>query len=485
MSSWRTDAVLRDTLLWIFFLTTALHYNPSYSLTSLAKNDPYPMYSSLDPQTFLATKERLEIKDPPYAMYKREDWGVAISPFGENANAGANLYGAHYLPFIETGNTGAPGIPIELGDITGRINMLALIYGPTPTGQTLPPALVTAKETLFPNQTTPIDNATYIDPQQEYASFTAPMKYRKRGIRLDLYKKAWCNFGLNIQTGVASITQTAVLKDLTCGATANCPFVLPATEFTANVESLLMSPVNTILDQLKRSLPTCTETSIEELRINAYWRNQFECNEDRNLWPHTVIMPWIEAGVSVSPGRKMCTHQVFDAAFGNNGHTAMGISAGLNVDFLDTIEVGVEAGATYFFARSVEDLPIPNSIFQKTLFPFTADAKVYPGYNWNFGVKCSSYHFIDNLSLYFEYIIVNHACDRIKQIDCHGKPYNDPAFLPCVLEKQTGFRSRMANVALNYDLAPNVMVGILWQAPSSQRNSYQTSTVLLTLYFTF
>ena len=68
------------------------------SISSLSKNDPYPMFSSLDPHAFLYDRERLSVKDPEVAKEKHTHVGLSLSPFGQNANSGRGFRGCQFLP---------------------------------------------------------------------------------------------------------------------------------------------------------------------------------------------------------------------------------------------------------------------------------------------------------------------------------------------------------------------------------------------------
>ena len=94
-------------LLFGFFLLLQL---PIQALSSLAKNDPYPVFSSLDPHTFLYTHEKLKIKNPDFAQRKRDNVGISLSPFGQNAERGRN----------------ADCQRVPVGDRTGRWGMFPL-----------------------------------------------------------------------------------------------------------------------------------------------------------------------------------------------------------------------------------------------------------------------------------------------------------------------------------------------------------------------
>jgi hypothetical protein len=484
----------------------ATHLGSLHGLSSLAKNDPFPLFSSL-PDFLLYKREILEIMDPEVAVETHSRAGLSLSVFSQNANTGRNYRGEQFLPqktsFATsvggTCTTDIPtcigGIPVELGDLTGRINMIPLVYGPTPEGATLPPALVAARDALFPGVTGVINDETLIDPDQRYASFSFPLKYRKRGMRVETGVNISESFGINVQAGLANISQT-VLKpfDLTCDAGKNCntpsncsvtdacQFVVPAADAPAgqnNVEQYLMQQFKIIAKELGINIGNFNKTSFDEIRLNIYARHGYEMNLGKDAWPHIIIMPFAVASVSISPGEKLDPSKLFGVYFGNNGHPAVGGLAGISVFFVETIEIDAEVGATYFVERTVPCMRVPNNEFQKTMFPFTTSAHVKPGYNWHFGARLSAYHFLDNLSMYFQYVMVNHAHDQI-ELKCA-----DSAFVPEALERVTAWKTKLANIGFNYDISPNVALGFLWQAPLSQRNTYRSTTVMGSFNVTF
>ena len=124
-------------------------------------------------------------------------------------------------------------------------------------------------------------------------------------------------------------------------------------------------------------------------------------------------------------------------------------------------------------------MPIPNNEFQTNLYPFSTEVSIQPGDNWYFGARIAAYHFIDNLSMYFEWFVLDHQKDDI----CLKNP--DPAFVPEVLECISTFKTKLGNAGFNYDLSPNIGIGFLWQIPFSQRNSYRSSTIMAGLNVTF
>src|SRR5204863_9025323 len=105
-------------------------------------------------------------------------------------------------------------------------------------------------------------------------------------------------------------------------------------------------------------------------RINLFWRHAFNVNEDTEYdWTHFLCIPYIEVTGSFSPGDARDPNELFAATFGNNKHSAVGFTTGINFDFIETIEIGGEVSFTHFFKRDFCNYRVPNSQFQTTIFP--------------------------------------------------------------------------------------------------------------------
>ncbi len=469
------------------------------ALSSLAKNDPYPVYSTLDPQDYLFLGEKLSIKDPKYASLIWDHVSLSISPFGQNADCGKN---------IDCNKA-------NLGDLTGRWSMIALLYGPIPNGQTMAPTLQTALENLFPGVSPgSASDPTKIDPSQDFGFFSVPLKYRKRGVRFEMSGNLAGGFGINLQTGIVCMSQTATgFIDLTTCSPSGCQFD-PAPITGEQVEDYLMKQVKQIAKEVRLDICDFSEISVEEIRLNLYWRKAFELNrwmgdtttasqraekdmdyqeddqqehslassnrlEDNGDFPHVIFFPFFEVSGSFSPGQpkepdKVGFNKKFALPFGNNEHSAIGFTGGLAFDFVQSIELAAEAGLTYFFKKDFDHFRLPTHACQSGIYPFRTDVSVHPGINWHFGAKIAAFHFLGNLSGYFEYVQLEHKPDDIRLRKCE----DEGTFLVRDYEKLTGFKNKLANTALTYDISPNMSLGLLWQIPLSQGNSYRSSTIL-------
>lgn len=466
-----------------FFLVVMIAFSISIAklqgtISSLAKNDPYPFFSALDPHWFILNKEKMEYKDADFAEMLNDHVTLSVSPFSQSADRGRNIAGKSNLGTDSNSVLRA----IELSDLEGRPNMLTLLYGDLPQNATLSPTLQAARNQIFPGVIGTIDDQTLIDPNQLFASLSFPQRYTKRGVRFEASAYIGAGFGIALQTGYTSLTQTRLSTiNLNCVATDSCGFTLNKTTQSL-VDQYLMDELPDIMEEINYSLNNYVKHGWEELRMSMFWRHAYELNSEYYNWPHILVVPFFQLTGSIQPTRSVdeCTNTpLFGSPLGNNKHNAIGFCTGINFDFIETIEIGVEGGITHFFKRDIDHMHIPNNQFQQAIFPFQTDVSLQPGMNWHFGAKIAAYHFLERLSIHFQYLIVEHKEDSI----CLKKP--DSAFMPEILESRSAWRTHSANSGFTYDFAPNAGLGFEWQAPIYQRNTFRSSTVLFSIYGTF
>lgn len=462
-------------------------------LSQYSRQDPYPMYTAMDPHTFMYTREKQEMKGEDPVYDRPEIFAFHISPFGQNANCARD----------------ANGCIIGCGDIYGRWSLVPLLFGDFPQGvQNYPsPVLITAQQHLFPaptyvagNISRPNDvaepcvccelaeapddttgmietNCTQIASKcHDFSSaglgfLNFPVKYRKRGVRAEFDFQITDGFGIYLQTGFADICQTGAFQLCNTG-TACCADEKVTPE---NVRQYLVCQYKQIAEDLGYDLCRFHEVGIEDFRVTAFWRRAFPVNKDREGWPEFLAIPFLELGGQIACGKQRCPTKVFSVPFGNNGHHSVGANVGIDLDFVDTIAIGGEAGFVHFFSRDYCNMPMPNNIYQSGIYPFKTDTKVCPGMNWQFGLKLQAYHFIDRLSCYFQYMMVSHRQDENKPQKC------DTAFTPQALTCRSCWQTQFGNISLYYDLSPAISFGLLWQAPFKQKGTYRSSTVLFSL----
>jgi len=518
----------KKCLLLVVLLANITHEVKAFTSNTRYGYDAYPMYSTLDPHEFMFRKERQWLKglcqDLKYQdeqeQLSREDCTqrvrFAISPFAQFSDRGRNIHNDEEY----------------LGDLGGRWNMIALLFGNTPQGKNLPMSLETAKDNLFGQNIGVVSNPElYIDPQRQFGFFSVPLKYRKYGVRFEFDVRLARDIGFCLQFGFACICQrledicryydicsgvscigqepcksTDITKadvicetpncshrsymlpiDLTeCSNTNPLPSAVPANSGITQLENTdvqfyLMNQLHAIAKDLGLDICNFNKGSVEDVRFNLYWRHAIEINEDadKQHWAHFLFIPFLEACFTAGVADCLDTSVMLSAPFGNNGHHSIGVNGGFLVDFTETVELGFEAGVTHFFSKSFSCYRVPNSIHQSGIYPFTTSVTVCPGLNCHLSLKLASFHFLSKLSTYFQYIMVMHKDDQI----CLCKP--DPAFKPCVLERHSCWKTHLANIGFNYDISPNVTLGFLWQAPLSQKRAVRASTVMASINFAY
>lgn len=444
-----------------------------HAMTSDARHDPFPFYTSLDPHTFLQTQEKLCLKGLPVEPDANECIQLSISPFRQTADNARNI-DKQLVP---------------IGDIDGRWAMVALLFGNLPQNQVLPPVLQAARACLFPTvpEGVEITNCLAVDPNQLFGFFTIPVTYRKKGCRFEFDAMICHDVGIRFQAGVADINMTHTQEFVNLTPCPLPPFNPLCNDpnnpnITANnINSCLMCKVQEIAKELCLNIANFHEVSAEDVRASIFWRHAFPINMTRidRDWAPFLFIPFAVIEGSLAAGKPKDPSKMFGVSFGSDGHNAVGFTTGFNIDFTETIEIGAEAGFDHFFSRNFCKFHIPNSKLQSGIYPFAADVNIQPGNNWHFGAKLSAYHFLDRLSFYLEYLIVHHDHDRI----CLKQP--DPAFKPEILERRSYWKNQMFNAAFNYDISPNISLGVLWQAPFKQQNSFVATTVLFSLNITY
>lgn len=462
------------------------------ALSNLARNDAYPVFSTLDPHSFLYKREKMDMKGLDYGTDNFEFMGLTISPFGQTADAGKD--------YNSTGS--GEGNTVPLGDVTGKWAMVPMTFNdgnycengvyPCELACTLSTAY---KELFNPAGDNPyqkqydhfgFNNPGAIDPKEECGFFSNELKYTKRGCRMELAANIRAGFGFSTQASFADIKQT-LLNRINKTSTETCEsdgYITPD-----NINKYLMDEINNIAREQGYELSNFHESGVEEVRLNLYWRKAAALNRDRKGYPKCLLIPFFMASGSFSP-KTINPHKIYAVPFGNNGHNAYGFSGGLNIDFFESIEVGAEGGLTHFGPRDICGFHVPNSPLQQGLYPFSTTVKYEPGHNWHFAAKVGAEHFLENLSVFFQFIVVHHEKDHIcikdcGQTCCNGEPVKLDHFHPDVIENRSMWQAKMGNLGINYDVSPNVTLGFLWQAPLSQSGTYRSSTVMASFSGTY
>ncbi len=178
-------------------------------LPNLTRNDQYPIFSSFYPYSFLATRQKANLMRFDYT-YVPERFRISVSGYRQYARRARD----------------SERNIINIGDINGRWNMIALFYDPAMRAS-LEAALgigtadACGNETPIPEDCMPfLTNPIYSDTNREFGFFTIPALYRKYGARFEseilLIDRCYYAVGLKAQWGIADVRQTVIhFGDLT------------------------------------------------------------------------------------------------------------------------------------------------------------------------------------------------------------------------------------------------------------------------------
>ncbi len=436
-------------------LLCALQHNVYGIITTLSKNDPVPVYTADSPFALLGTrhyeylKGREEIDD-------HKHMSIEILPFFQWASKGRD----------------SCGTTVELGDISGKWNMIAVLpynepyagegssitntNDDLPCGSTFPAVLINARDNLItdidqlvsPNsQTVPWQlrsvqgllslQQTSTTLSQAFGFFSVPMKYQKSGVRFNVQFYVGAGFGATVQTGVANIWQCASFIDKTPTTTGGNPFtsiqitkgsgesagktahVYTATwvQITKAVSSDLMSQLENIVTstEIGQSICTYNKYSMEDLYAEFFWRYPVQINKNLTTmeYPKFLFIPFMAFGGTFAVGKPKDPNALLGLPFGNNEHDALRIRGGFSLDFYETVQANFEAGATFFRGRNYCDIPFPTNEYQYPIYPFRTDVRVQPGRNVHLVFGIYAHDFLEHWSCSCDYIIMNHTKDTI------------------------------------------------------------------------
>lgn len=440
-------------------------------LSQNSRHDPYPMHTTRDPHHFLYVQERLDLKGYGNELTTIEKIGLGLSVWGQNADSAKDIHKKTISP----------------GNLDGKWSMIGLLLGDTPSGKTLPASLQAAISGIYPTETPPINDPNKIDPNQQCGFFDVQTEYRNRGFRFDWSAQIWGDIGFMLEGGLSDICYSVTtFNDLTCNASNWCDCSSDSSNGYAcskpEVEQFLMCKLKTIAQEIGLDIKDYHRNALEDFRFHIYWRHAYPINYGNDEdWPELLLMPFFVLSGSAATGTQKNPNKAFSLSSGNNGHNAVGFTAGLTLDFIDTIEIGAEGGFTHFFEKDFYKYRVPNSLCQSGIYPFTSDVCINPGHNWHFVATMNAHHFINRLSFYFQYVIVQHQRDQIKLKNCS----NDAAFKPELLECISDWKFQAANMGFNYDISPHISIGFLWQAPLQQQRVFRNSTLMFSFNATY
>jgi len=485
----------------------------AYGLSSLAPNDPYPLFTAQYPQTFLLNRARRCYMFRECCL-QPEWWDVHISAFKQNANTARDFFKRK----------------VPLGDIYGRWNMIGLLYDPY-VAEISP----TLNSFLNPNGALDQVCVEYLrdpangDTRKRLGYFSVPIEYAKHGLRIDSSWLIACDFGIHGSLSFADIRQVNPrYNDLSPQATPicietlhrqsdgepvnpcereNCAVFGTTCDCLKYLEHNLMDKADIVFHELGYDTNNFHRTDLEFLNLGCFWRRAFIFNEGDCFYPQFLCIPYITIEGALPVSRQKENFKLFAAPFGNNGHAAFAGMLGTTFAFHDTVEVGAEVSATHFFPRLQCGVHLPTSVYQQTIYPFAADLDVEPGDNWEFSIFMYAPRFMGKLSMYAQYVYTSHSEDRYtivedlrlripgvrdKTVNISSETTmtisNAPNLPPFQLRRfaeDSKWEAQLANIGFSYELSPGISAAFLWQAPLKGRNVYRSTTIMFTLTGTY
>jgi hypothetical protein len=532
----------------ICLLFLCIFFNSSLSpLSSLANNDPYPVFSAIyDP--YLSRWEKEWIIGCNEICYDSATWALAISAFDQKARSGRDF--AHNKRL--------------LGDLTGPWNMLGMLYGPIPAGFTLQNTqLGAAKLHIFsdlfqsllstPGAPVPLsfedfiisDSSSFLltDSSQNIGFFSVPIHYRKIGMRFQLDILPFCDFGLTVQGGISEVRQTVTAlidRSQNIGPEnqgpngqfgGNCPPLLcPGQPFENNFfrnipvlkpdetysfcdicDPNLCQPATTdIVASFATTATSCTNPfmEIENQLMQASFASKIfreigydDCNFERTSFEDLRFILWWRHIYEIN--RDRCSWPYFLLMPSIEFNFVVPTARKKERQQLYSVPfgndghwaIGFDAGISLDFVETVEIAFYGglNYFFPRNIKHYHIPTDVYQQSIFPFSteVKVSP-------GLNFNWRAVFHAyhfLDRLSafaeyvlvkhETDDIDLCHPDPAFLVKQAECTTKFASQFVNTSLYYDISPNIQLGVLAQFPVAQRNAYRSSTYMGTFRAVF
>lgn len=349
-----------------------------------------------------------------------------------------------------------------------------------------------------------------------FGAFSTPMMYQKAGFRWELNLDFTNDFGFLVRGGVCQImqqvktpiplaglapnpmgiedgytpsgnTQTTGIPpslygglNIKLNGVSNVPPVAIAqatfNEWVSNNLEDLFDPINGI----DLNYETFQKANVEDMQFLGFWRHTFTMHPaDPNKYASIMVTPYVMAGATVPLAPVQDFAELYGLPFGNNSHVSVGGVVGVTFDFIESIEFGFEFGATGFLEKTIFNMPCPNHILQRVIYPYKQDMIVQPGYNGQFAFIFNAFEFAHNTSFSFRYNYVQHT------MDTYTLATPSPYFLPSQLEIQSPWASQMFTAALTFAIQPSMYVSAAWQSALSQRNAYCSNTIMASLNFLF
>ncbi|MDP3787867.1 MAG: hypothetical protein Q8Q60_00950 [Candidatus Chromulinivorax sp.] len=525
--------VLKNNKLWLGIFFLCLSSIISANITTLQYWDPAPFFNAanlnMPPDTMFCYGVKKRMLDEDADRHRR--WGINVSPFVQRAiraqQSDSIFFGVHGDASITAGQ--------QMSDFQGTASLMGLFLGPDINGYSIwgPPGsadtglvtdITTATVAATQLQTNlqsavnaindNVDATTYptaviYNPITAYnpsilsqavletdkiyfGAFSTPLTYQKAGFRWELNFDFSDHVGFIARGGLCQITQRVFpTQDLSANSSIYTGLLnvttyagsAPTPEAQNTFNEWVPNNIDDLLDSTNGAnydVTTFSDTGIEDIQLLAFFRHSFPIHPaDPDQYASVILTPYAMIGwtVPIAPVRDYS--KLYALPFGNNSHTSVGGVVGLTFDFIDSIEFGFEFGATGFLKKTISDLPMPNHMLQRVIYPYRQDVTYSPGFNGQFAAIFNAYEFAQNTSFSLRYNYIQHNQDTITLVT------PSVYFLPSQLEEQSPWTSQMFIAALTFEIQPAVFISVAWQGALSQKNAYCSNTIMGSLNFMF
>lgn len=453
--------------------------------------------------------------------------GNPLSPYITTANCcpehRAQFSASTYRQYTKTGKAKPMDADVPLGDIHGRWNTFGLFYFEKDDNHDMSDffysslplqefAMITTGDPAAP----PLNEWFYFlsesrnhdaapDATESFGYYSVPIDYRKYGVRFEADIATPFGLGARVDVGIAHITQRPEFQDQTPkSAWYTKPSDIPGSIVASGDDTMFKNVLTAgitnhpdiIADLLDLSIDEFDKSGIDAVDLSLYWSRSWESNREssRDL-PYLTFTPYVAGELSLPTSAKRDTRELFAVPFGNNGHWGYGFTAGFGINFLESIQFGIDASMTKFNRRLYPNHPTPTSEYQVGWVPRKADLMIRPGTNWSFGATIAADDFIEHVSFSSQFRYVHHDLDKITLVRTRplptmiGTPEGSTDFADNlrldVLEDQSIWSSCFLTTAFTFTISNNIELGLLWQAPIRQRAAPRPMTWLGSVLFVF
>lgn len=462
-------------------------------VTKYNKIDPLPWHSSISHNTYLSGKKKTSQNCSTPGKIR-----LTGSGYFQRANKGRDNLGTR---------------DINLGNLNGTWNLIALFYPEKDTNSDIQANLVETLKLMEDYSGTGADTAqTCVDfifnpknydalssETKGFGQLSVPIDYRKYGARFMIDMDIFLGLGIQIKGGVSEVRQEVKLNDITCAALGElCPvrtcngsdtttqhcvvqYKGPCKEHVMNK---IMKKTDILAESLNQNISSYKETSFEDLEIGAYWKGFFNINENNKEYLACTFVPFIHGTLSLPVSEKSISRKLFSISCGNNGHWGYGFIAGAGIDFHDTVQIVASGGLTEFSREDYINHPVPTHERQAGIFPRSADLSIKPGNNVTFNIGMDARNFLDKLSASCYYRFISHNENNITIIKVED---NVPQSNILINKMQTNSRweAHFIESSITYEASKNLLIGAYWQAPLKQRATYHATTLMFSLIGNF